>query len=144
MRGAETQVTSIVSVTDSEQALERIEYLRGRGIVVAILSADSIAGSLAIQQYQNRQVSGSIRLRRRRQDVIVFCTAGVVNICEICALDMDAATVKLLALAELVGRLTRRLFGEVRRSRTCRRIRIASQLRSYYRLATPARHHDRN
>jgi hypothetical protein len=34
---------------------------------------------------------------------MVFCTAGVVNICEICALDMDAATLRLLALAELVG-----------------------------------------
>jgi hypothetical protein len=75
---------------------------------------------------------------------MVLCTAGVVNICEMCALNMDAAILKLLALAELVGRLTRRLFGEVRRSRTCRRIRIASQSRSYYRPATPARHHDRN
>lgn len=75
---------------------------------------------------------------------MVFCTAGVVDICEICAPDMDAATLKLLALAELVGRLTRRLFGRVRRSRTCRRIRIASHSRGYYRSATPARHHDRN
>ena len=38
-------MTSVVSVTDSEQVLECIEYLHGRGIVVAILSADSIAGS---------------------------------------------------------------------------------------------------
>ena len=45
IREAETQVTSIVSVTDSEQVLEHIEFLHGRGIVVAILGADSIAGS---------------------------------------------------------------------------------------------------
>jgi hypothetical protein len=38
-------VTSIVSVTDSEQVLEDIGYLHGRVIVVAALSADSIAGS---------------------------------------------------------------------------------------------------
>jgi hypothetical protein len=44
---------------------------------------------------------------------MVFCTAGVVNICETTALDMDAVTLKFLALAELVGRLTRRLFGGV-------------------------------
>lgn len=52
--------------------------------------------------------------------MVTFCTAGVENICEITAPEMDAATLKLLALVEIVGRLTRRLFGGVRGSRTRR------------------------
>ncbi|KAJ5160986.1 uncharacterized protein N7482_007990 [Penicillium canariense] len=79
---SESEITAIV-----RQVLEGIEYLRRQGRVLATLSAD------AIQLTQ----SGSIKIGNRDR-----------NSYEITAAEMDAATLKLLSLAEIVERLMKK------------------------------------
>ncbi|KAJ5500624.1 hypothetical protein N7453_009675 [Penicillium expansum] len=82
-------LASRCTVTEGEVAaivrpvLEGIQYLRGHGRALAALSADTILLT----------ESGGVRI------------AGVEQSCQIDAAEMDAATLKLFALAEVVERL---------------------------------------
>ncbi|KAJ6022345.1 uncharacterized protein N7446_014145 [Penicillium canescens] len=74
----EGEITAIV-----RPVLEGIQYLRGQGRALAALSADT----LLLTEF------GGVRI------------AGVEQSCQIDAAEMDAATMKLFALAEVVERL---------------------------------------
>lgn len=83
--------------------------MRRQGRVLAALSADTIqltqSGSIKIGKEDPR----AHPIGKGKEDARVdFFTAGIENSCEITAAEMDAATLKLLSLAEIVERLMKK------------------------------------
>ncbi|KAJ5839461.1 uncharacterized protein N7525_004649, partial [Penicillium rubens] len=98
-------LVSRCTITEGEVAaivrpvLEGIQYLRGRGRALAALSADTMLLT----------ESGGVRIAGGPHEhsllTVVHVVAGVEHSCQIDTAEMDAATLKLFALAEVVKRL---------------------------------------
>ncbi|CAG7932900.1 unnamed protein product [Penicillium olsonii] len=106
-------LASRCTITEGEIAaivrpvLEGIQYLRGRGRALAALSADTMllteSGGVKIGEWEILNVNGWPHGRKIL--TAVYDAAGMELSCQIDAAEMDAATLKLFALAEVVERL---------------------------------------